>query len=192
MRLDKHFGIILKSVKITVLFFQNNAVSGSEDVADDWKINSIHAGERLNVDTYLAKPEDLKRKWYLVDAEGKTLGRLAAQVATILRGKHKPEFTPNVDCGDHVIIINAEKVVLTGKKAKDKIHYTHSMYPGGLKAIQYGKLLETKPVYALTKTIWGMLPHNRLGRKMIKKLKVYRGNEHPHQAQVPEKLEIEA
>lgn len=144
------------------------------------------------MDTYFAKPEDLKRKWYLVDAEGKTLGRLAAQVAAILRGKHKPEFTPNVDCGDHVIIINAEKVVLTGNKANDKIHYTHSMYPGGLKAIQYGRLLETKPVYALTKTIWGMLPHNRLGRKMIKKLKVYRGNEHPHQAQVPEKLEIEA
>lgn len=142
--------------------------------------------------TYLAKPEEIKRKWYLVDAEGKTLGRMATVVASILRGKHKPEYTPNVDCGDHVIIINAEKVSLTGKKATTKIHYTHSMYPGGLKAIQYGTLLKTKPVYALTKTIWGMLPHNSLGRKMLKKLKVYQGNEHPHQAQVPEKLEIEA
>ena len=142
--------------------------------------------------TYLAKAEDIKCKWYLVDAEGKTLGRLASSVATILRGKHKPEFTPNVNCGDHVIIINAEKVILTGNKSKGKIHYTHSMYPGGLKAIEYGKLLETKPVYAITKTIWGMLPHNRLGRKMIKKLRVYRGGEHPHQAQLPEKLEIKA
>lgn len=142
--------------------------------------------------TFLAKPEEVQRKWFLIDAEGKTLGRLASTVAAILRGKHKPTYTPNVDCGDHVIIINAEKVVLTGKKAQDKIHYTHSMYPGGLKEIKYGHLLKTKPEYALTKTIWGMLPHNRLGRKMIKKLRVYRGNEHPHAAQLPEKLEIEA
>ncbi len=142
--------------------------------------------------TYLAKPEDIQRKWFVVDAEGKTLGRLATVVASVLRGKHKPTFTPNVDCGDHVIIINAEKVVLTGNKMEDKIHYTHSMYPGGLKAISYGKLLQSKPEYAVAKTIWGMLPHNRLGRKMIKKLRVYRGSEHPHQAQVPEKLEIEA
>lgn len=144
------------------------------------------------MNTFLAKTGEVQRKWFLVDAEGKTLGRLATQVASILRGKHKPIFTPNVDCGDHVIIINAEKIVLTGKKAKDKIHYTHSMYPGGLKSIQYGQLLKTKPEYALTKTIWGMLPHNRLGRQMIKKLKVYRGSEHPHSAQVPEKLEIKA
>lgn len=142
--------------------------------------------------TYLAKPEEIQQKWYLIDAEGKTLGRLATRVAIILRGKHRPEFTPNVDCGDHVIIINAEKIVLTGKKAENKIHYTHSQYPGGLKAVPYGHLLATKPVYAVTKTIWGMLPHNRLGRQIIKKLKVYQGNEHPHQAQVPEKLEIEA
>jgi large subunit ribosomal protein L13 len=142
--------------------------------------------------TFLAKAEEIRRKWYLVDAEGKTLGRLATQVAVILRGKHKPIFTPNVDCGDHVIIINAEKVVLTGKKATDKVHYTHSMYPGGLKATKYGDLLKTKPEYALTKTIWGMLPHNRLGRQMIKKLRVYRGAEHPHAAQLPEKLEVEA
>jgi large subunit ribosomal protein L13 len=142
--------------------------------------------------TFLAKPEEVERKWYLVDAEGKTLGRLATRVATILRGKHKPTFTPNVDCGDHVIIINAEKIVLTGNKINDKVHYTHSGYPGGLKAVKYGQMLKTKPEYALTKTIWGMLPHNRLGRQMIKKLRVYKGNEHPHDAQLPEKLEVEA
>jgi large subunit ribosomal protein L13 len=142
--------------------------------------------------TFMQKPDEVQRKWYVIDAEGKTLGRLASTVASILRGKHKPNFTPNVDCGDHVIIINAEKVVLTGKKAENKIHYTHSLYPGGLKETKYGQLLKTKPEYALSKTIWGMLPHNRLGRKMIKKLRVYRGNEHPHAAQQPEVLEIEA
>jgi large subunit ribosomal protein L13 len=142
--------------------------------------------------TYLASPADVQRKWYVVDAEGKTLGRLATVIASILRGKHKPTFTPNVDCGDHVIIINAEKVLLTGNKLTEKIHYTHSMYPGGLKAASYGQMLKTKPEYAITKTIWGMLPHNRLGRQMIKKLRVYRGPEHPHQAQVPEKLEVKA
>lgn len=142
--------------------------------------------------TFLQKPDEVQREWFLIDAEGKTLGRLASQVASILRGKHKPTFTPNVDCGDHVIIINAEKIVLTGKKAEDKIHYTHSLYPGGLKSIQYGKLLESKPEYAISKTVWGMLPHNSLGRKMIKKLRVYRGSEHPHQAQQPKKLEVEA
>ncbi len=142
--------------------------------------------------TYLAKPSEVQRKWYVVDAEGKTLGRLASVIASILRGKHKPEFTPSVDCGDHVIVINAEKIELTGKKMVEKIHYTHSMYPGGLKALSYGKLLQEKPEYAIKKTIWGMLPHNRLGRQMIKKLRVYRGSEHPHQAQVPEKLEVKA
>ncbi|MGD8401831.1 MAG: 50S ribosomal protein L13, partial [Bacillota bacterium] len=114
--------------------------------------------------TFFAKQEEVRVKWYLIDAEGKTLGRLATRAASILRGKHKPTFTPNVDCGDHVIIINAGKVVLTGNKVNDKIHYTHSGYPGGLKAVKYSQLLKTKPEYALTKTIWGMLPHNRLGR----------------------------
>jgi len=142
--------------------------------------------------TYLAKPGEVQRKWYVIDAEGKVLGRLASQVAAILRGKHKPEFTPNVDCGDHVIIINADKVLLTGKKDENKIHYRHSLYPGGLKEIKYSHLLKTKPEYAISRTIWGMLPHNRLGRKMITKLRVYRGSEHPHAAQRPEKLEIEA
>lgn len=152
----------------------------------------MQGGIEKPMKTFLAKPEEVQRKWYLVDAEGKTLGRLASQVAAILRGKHKPTFTPNVDCGDHVIIINADKVVLTGKKATDKVLYRHSMYPGGLKAVKYGQLLKTKPEQALTKTIWGMLPHNRLGRQMIKKLRVYRGAEHPHAAQLPEKLEVEA
>jgi large subunit ribosomal protein L13 len=142
--------------------------------------------------TFMPVTEEVQRKWYLVDAEGKTLGRLATAVATILRGKHKPIFSPSVDCGDFVIIINAGKVVLTGNKMEDKIRYTHSMYPGGLKAVKYGDLLKNKPEYALTKTIWGMLPHNRLGRQVIKKLKVYRGSEHPHAAQLPEKLEIKA
>jgi large subunit ribosomal protein L13 len=158
----------------------------------DWEINSIHAEGEMKMKTFLATAADIQRKWFVVDANGKTLGRLATAVASILRGKHKPTFTPNVDCGDHVIIINAEKIVLTGKKAENKVQYRHSMYPGGLKAVKYGDLLKNKPEYALTRTIWGMLPHNRLGRQMIKKLRVYRGNEHPHAAQKPENLEIEA
>ena len=140
--------------------------------------------------TYMAKPNEVEQKWFVVDAQGVTLGRLASTVASILRGKHKPQFTPGVDCGDHVIILNAEKVTLTGKKREQKIRYTHTLYPGGLKAIKYSALLEKRPEEALTKTIWGMLPHNRLGRQMIKKLKVYRGAEHPHAAQKPENLEI--
>lgn len=140
--------------------------------------------------TYMAKPNELEQKWYVVDAKGKTLGRLASTVASILHGKHKPEFTPSVDCGDHVIIINAEQIVLTGRKREQKVRYTHSLYPGGLKTVLYSKLLETKPESALTKTIQGMLPHNRLGRLQIQKLKVYRGEKHPHEAQKPEVLEI--
>ena len=140
--------------------------------------------------TYMAKKGEIARKWYVVDAQGRTLGRLCSTVASVLRGKHKPEFTPSVDTGDFVIIINADKVVLTGKKSQQKVRYTHSMYPGGLKSTKYSQLLKSKPEYAVAKTIWGMLPHNRLGRQMIKKSKVYRGNEHPHAAQLPEKLEI--
>lgn len=141
--------------------------------------------------TFMAKPEEVTRKWYVVDAEGQTLGRLASSVAAILRGKNKPTFTPGVDTGDFIIIVNAEKVALTGKKREQKIHYTHSLYPGGLKAVTYGRLLDTKPEQALRDTIAGMLPHNRLGRKMINKLKVYRGSEHPHVAQQPEPLKLE-
>lgn len=141
--------------------------------------------------TYMAKPEEVNQKWYVVDAEGRTLGRLASSVAAVLRGKHRPDFTPDVDTGDHVIIINADKIVLTGKKRTDKMHYTHSLYPGGLKAVSYGQLLDTRPEQAIRDTIAGMLPHTRLGREMIKKLKVYRGSEHPHEAQKPEPLKLE-
>jgi large subunit ribosomal protein L13 len=142
--------------------------------------------------SYMAKPEDIEHKWFLVDAEGKTLGRLASQVAFILRGKHKPIFTPHIDCGDHVIIINAEKVVLTGNKLRDKIYYRHTMYPGGLRALTYGKVLETQPERAVERAIKGMIPHTRLGHKVGMKLKVYKGPDHPHAAQKPELLDIKA
>ncbi|MCL6518648.1 MAG: 50S ribosomal protein L13 [Armatimonadetes bacterium] len=139
--------------------------------------------------TYTAKPQEIQRTWYVVDAAGKPLGRLASQVAKILRGKHKAIFTPHVDTGDHVIIINAEKVVLTGKKAGEPI-YWHSGYPGGLKSTTYGKMLSEKPEQLIRRAIKGMLPHNALGRRIFRKLKVYRGAEHPHEAQKPEALEI--
>ncbi|HHV61705.1 MAG TPA: 50S ribosomal protein L13 [Firmicutes bacterium] len=141
--------------------------------------------------TYTVKAGDIERKWYVVDATGKTLGRLASQVASILRGKHKPIYTPNMDTGDHVIVVNAEKVAVTGDKLNKKIYYTHSLYPGGLKATRLVDLLKTKPERVIEHAVMGMLPHNRLGRKIIRKLRVYRGPEHPHEAQKPEKLEIE-
>ncbi|NIR49668.1 50S ribosomal protein L13 [candidate division KSB1 bacterium] len=140
--------------------------------------------------TFAPKAENLNRKWYLVDAEGQILGRLASQVATILRGKHKPVYSPHVDVGDHVIIINAEKIRVTGKKARNKRYYRHTGYAGGLKFDVYSQLMEKRPERILEKAIWGMLPHNRLGRKMYKKLKVYAGQNHIHQAQKPEKLEL--
>ncbi|HHW15316.1 MAG TPA: 50S ribosomal protein L13 [Firmicutes bacterium] len=140
--------------------------------------------------TYLAKPSEIQRKWYVVDAEGKALGRLAAQVAAILRGKHKPIFTPNVDTGDHVVVINADKVRLTGRKATQEMIYRHSMYPGGLKAIPMGEMLAKQPEKLVERAVRGMLPHNRLGREMFKKLKVYAGPDHPHEAQGPEPLEV--
>lgn len=139
--------------------------------------------------TFMAKPGEIERKWYVVDATDKTLGRLASEVAAILRGKHKPIYTPFVDTGDHVIVINAEKVRLTGKKLQNKKFVYHTGYPGGLKEIDYRTLLRTKPERAIEIAVKGMIPHNRLGRKMIKKLKVYRGPEHPHQAQKPEMWE---
>ena len=135
---------------------------------------------------------NIERKWYIVDATGKVLGRLASRVATILRGKHKPEYAPHLDIGDHVIVINAEKVVLTGKKLEQKEYRRFSGYPGGLKRIKYEKLMKEKPEFVVEKAIKGMLPHTKLGRKMAKKLRVYRGPEHPHQAQKPEPLELEA
>ncbi|MCX7903674.1 MULTISPECIES: 50S ribosomal protein L13 [unclassified Caloramator] len=140
--------------------------------------------------TYMAKKEEVQRKWYVVDATDKTLGRLASQIATILRGKHKPIYTPNVDCGDYVIVINAEKVALTGKKLDQKFYRHHSLYPGGLKEISYRKLLETKPELAIEEAVRRMLPKGRLGRQMFKKLKVYRGAAHNHEAQKPEVLEL--
>lgn len=137
--------------------------------------------------TYMAKPADISRKWYVIDAEGKALGRLASLAASILRGKHKPEFTPHIDTGDHVIIINAAKVLLTGKKRGTKEYRYYTGYPGGLRRIPYARLLAERPEKAVEVAVRGMLPHNRLGRAMARKLKVYRGPEHPHAAQQPVK-----
>ncbi|WP_017754831.1 50S ribosomal protein L13 [Calidifontibacillus oryziterrae] len=140
--------------------------------------------------TYMAKASEVERKWYVVDAEGQTLGRLASEVASILRGKHKPTFTPHVDTGDHVIIINAEKIHLTGNKLEGKIYYRHSQHPGGLKTRTAKEMLETRPEQMIEGAIKGMLPKNSLGRQMFKKLNVYKGSEHPHQAQKPEVYEL--
>ncbi len=140
--------------------------------------------------TFMANAANVDRKWYLVDAEGMVLGRLASQVASILRGKHKPTFTPHCDTGDHVIIINADKIVLTGRKLDQKIYYQHSGFPGGLKATPYRKLLADKPEFVLKHAIIGMLPKGPLGRKMAKKLRVYAGAEHEQQAQQPELLQL--
>ena len=140
--------------------------------------------------TYLEKPANVQRKWYLVDAEGKTLGRLAAKVATVLRGKHKPTFTPHVDTGDHVVIVNAEKVVLTGNKMENKTYSTHSGFPGGLKTLTAEHVHRKDPTKLLTKAIEGMLPKNPLGNHMAKKLRVYAGATHPHQAQKLESLSL--
>lgn len=140
--------------------------------------------------TYMAKASDVQRKWYVVDAEGVVLGRLASQVASILRGKNKPIYTPHVDTGDYVIILNADKVVMTGKKLDQKIYYKHSGYAGGLKETPYRRLLAEKPEFAIQKAVIGMLPKGPLGRKMAKKMKVYAGTEHEHAAQQPEVLVI--
>lgn len=140
--------------------------------------------------TFSAKPEAVQRDWYLVDATGKTLGRLAAEIASRLRGKHKPEYTPHVDTGDYIVVVNAEKVQVTGKKASDKIYYSHSEFPGGIKEISFEKLIDKAPTRALEIAIKGMLPHNPLGRAMFRKLKVYAGTEHPHGAQQPQTLNI--
>ncbi len=140
--------------------------------------------------SYIAKPHEVERKWYVVDAEGKTLGRMASEVAKILRGKHKPIYTPHVDTGDFVIVINAEKVVLTGKKLDQKMYRWHTGYLGHLRERTYREMLDKKPEKVVFEAIKGMLPKNSLGRKMAKKLKVYRGAEHVHQAQNPEMLEL--
>ncbi len=140
--------------------------------------------------TFMPKAADITRKWYVVDAEGLALGRVASQVANILRGKNKPIYTPNVDTGDYVIVVNASKVVLTGKKLDQKIYYKHSGYVGGLKETKYRKLMAEKPEEALRHAIVGMLPKGPLGRQMAKKLKIYAGAEHEQAAQQPEKLEL--
>ena len=140
--------------------------------------------------TYLAKPEEVEKKWYVVDASGKTLGRLATKIATILMGKHKPIYTPHVDTGDYVIVVNAEKIKLTGKKWDQKKYYRHSGYPGGLKVVTARQLLQKHPEKLIFLAVKRMLPKNKLGRKMLRKLKVYAGPEHPHQAQKPETLEL--
>ncbi len=140
--------------------------------------------------TFMAKAEEVQRKWYVVDAEGKALGRLSSEVAKVLRGKNKPIYTPHVDTGDHVIVINAEKVVLTGNKLEGKIYRHFSGYPGGMKEVKYKDMMQSKPEKVIELAIKGMLPHNTLGRAMFTKLKVYKGSEHEHQAQKPENLEI--
>jgi large subunit ribosomal protein L13 len=127
---------------------------------------------------------DIERKWHVIDASGRTLGRLATEAAVLLKGKHKPMYTPHLDVGDYVVVVNADKIEVTGKKLTDKIYYHHSNYPGGLKSISLGKMLETHPTRAIEHAVKGMLPHNRLGAAMFKKLKVYAGAEHPHKAQV--------
>ena len=139
--------------------------------------------------TIFLKQKDIVRKWYLIDADGKVLGRLATKVATILRGKHKPTYTPHMDVGDSVIIINAEKIKVTGKKRKEKMYYRHSGYPGGLKTVVFEKIVQKKPIFPLEHAIRGMLPKNSLGRKMFKNVKIYVGSEHPHSSQKPEKID---
>lgn len=136
--------------------------------------------------SYMAKPEEIQRKWYIIDAANKPLGRVAAQAASILRGKHLPTYTPHVDCGDHVIIVNAEKVVLTGSKLDNKVRYYHTGWVGGIKEIHYKKLMAEKPEQAIMYAVGGMLPNNTIGRKALTRLRVYQGTEHHHEAQKPE------
>ena len=142
------------------------------------------------MNTYMAKSGEVPQKWFVVDADGKVFGRLASQVASILRGKNKPEFTPNTDCGDFVIVLNTDKLVLTGKKLDQKIYYRHSQYPGGLKKTKYRVLMSRRSDFAFYEAVRRMLPKNTLGRKMLKKLRVYKGAEHKNAAQKPEALEL--
>jgi large subunit ribosomal protein L13 len=142
------------------------------------------------VKTYQQKPAEVQRDWFVVDAQGKVLGRLASRIAAILRGKHKPTFTPHVDGGDFVVVVNAEKVRLTGRKLHEKVYYWHSGYPGGIKSATAAQMLERKPEWVIQKAVQRMLPKNPLGRRMLRKLKVYRGPEHPHAAQQPKPLDL--
>jgi large subunit ribosomal protein L13 len=160
---------------------------------DGWLLELwIHSmrEEFSTVKTYTAKSGDIERRWYVVDADGKTLGRLASRIATVLKGKHKPIYTPHADVGDYVIVINADKIHVTGRKMVKKVYYRHSGYPGGLKSTNLRDLLKRHPTRAVEFAVKGMLPKNRLGRRMFKKLKVYAGSDHPHQAQKPQVLEL--
>lgn len=140
--------------------------------------------------TFSAKQHEIEREWFVVDAQGVTLGRLASRIATILRGKHKPIYTPHIDCGDYVIVVNADKINVTGQKLDQKMYYRHSGYPGGLRQVSLRRQLQTHPDRVIRAAVRGMLPKNRLGRKMYKKLKVYAGSDHPHQAQQPKALDL--
>ena len=140
--------------------------------------------------TYSAKPADIHHDWFVIDASGKTLGRMAAEIAHRLRGKHKPEYTPHMDTGDYIVVINAEKVAVTGNKGEGKIYHSHTGYPGGLKSISFNKLINKAPERAIQSAVKGMLPRNPLGREMFRKLKVYAGSEHPHAAQQPQTLDL--
>jgi large subunit ribosomal protein L13 len=140
--------------------------------------------------SYVARPRMVERKWHLIDADGQTLGRLATEIARLLRGKNKPQYTPHVDTGDFVVVVNAEKVVVTGKKAEQKVYYRHTGYPGGLKETSYEVMLERKPAEVLRRAVRGMMPKTRLGRQQLKKLKIYTGSEHPHAAQAPQPYEV--
>ena len=140
--------------------------------------------------TYSAKPESVQREWFIVDAAEQTLGRLATEIARRLKGKHKPEYTPHVDTGDYIVVINADKIRVTGNKTTDKMYYRHTGYPGGLRSISFDKLIDHKPEMIIEQAVKGMLPKNPLGRDMYRKLKVYAGSEHPHAAQQPQTLEI--
>jgi large subunit ribosomal protein L13 len=140
--------------------------------------------------TYYPKPDEVERSWVLVDADGRNLGRLASRIAEVLIGKNKPTYTPGVDVGDFVVVLNAQGVVVTGNKMEDKMYYRHSGYPGGLKEMNLKRMLEKNPTEVLRLAVWGMVPHNRYGRALMKKLKIYAGTEHPHEAQQPKPLEL--
>ncbi len=140
--------------------------------------------------SYMARPLEVERKWYVVDAEGKTLGRLASEVTRVLRGKNKAQYTPHVDVGDFVVVVNADRVVVTGSKAEQKVYRRHSGYPGGMKQTSYKRLLERRPEEILRKAVYGMMPKTRLARQQMSKLKIYAGAEHPHAAQNPQRLEV--
>jgi large subunit ribosomal protein L13 len=142
------------------------------------------------VKSYMARPLEVERKWYVIDAAGKTLGRLASGIARVLRGKNKPQYTPHVDVGDFVVVVNAERVVVTGKKAEQKVYRRHSGYPGGLKTTSYEQMMERRPEEILRKAVYGMMPKTRLARQQMRKLKIYAGPEHPHAAQNPQRIEM--